>query len=159
MASNDFYEILGVSKNATEEEIRKSYKKLVIKYHPDRNKNPSASERFRKIQIAYEVLSNNTDRKKYDSFDEMNNSRHLKEMFMYYRELIIDICEKYDLHDKEKIEILSLFDPNDYVDELASGDIHAANYKLSSRIFEYIPQFFCHKIIQHASEYLYSWIY
>lgn len=159
MFTNDFYEILGVDKNTTREEIRKSYKKLVIKYHPDRNKNPSAAEKFRKIQIAYEVLSNDIDREKYDSFDEMNHSHHLKEMFVYYRELIIDVCEKYDLDDKEKTEILSLFDPNDYIDELVSGDIHAANYKLSSRIFEYIPQFLCHKIMQHTSKYLYSLIF
>lgn len=157
--SNDFYEILGVNKNATKDEIRKSYKKLVIRYHPDRNKNPSAPEKFRKIQIAYEVLSNDANREKYDSFDGMNHCHHLKEMFMYYRELIIDICEKYDLDDEEKEEILLLFNPNDYLDELSSNDIHAANYKLSSRIFEYIPKFFCRKIIKQTSNYLYDWIY
>ena len=154
MASNDFYDILGINKNATKEEIRKSYKRLIIKYHPDKNSNRFAPDKFRKIQIAYEVLSNDNDRKKYDLLDTMDQCWYLKEMFMYFRELIIDICDKYNLTNEEKTEILSLFNPNDYECELSSNDIDAANYKLSGRIFEYIPKFFCHKVAQR----LFDWI-
>lgn len=163
--TNDFYRILKVDKNATKEQIRKSYKKLVIKYHPDRNKDPGAEEKFRKIQIAYEILSKDTDREKYDALDKMFYGNHLKEMFMYYQELIIDLCEKYDLDERDREEILSLFNPDDYTYELSKNDIHAANYKLSTRVLEYIPIFLCKKIsetnpyLATGAQYIYNWIY
>ena len=59
MAKRDFYEILGVAKNATDDEIKKSYRKMAMKYHPDRNPGDSKSEeRFKELSEAYEVLSN-----------------------------------------------------------------------------------------------------
>ena len=67
MDNFDYYKILGVSKNATDEEIKKAYKKLAIKYHPDKNPgNKEAEEMFKKISAAYEVLSNKEKRQKYD---------------------------------------------------------------------------------------------
>jgi len=66
----DFYEILGVSKTATLDEIKKAYKKLALKYHPDKNKSASAEEQFKKISEAYAVLSDTDKRKKYDQFGE-----------------------------------------------------------------------------------------
>jgi molecular chaperone DnaJ len=69
MAKRDFYEILGVAKNASEEDIKKAYRKLAIKYHPDKNPNDkSAEEKFKEAAEAYEVLSNNDKRKRYDQF-------------------------------------------------------------------------------------------
>jgi molecular chaperone DnaJ len=65
----DYYEILGISKSATEAEIKKAYRKMAIKYHPDKNQgNKDAEERFKKISQAYEVLSDKNKRAQYDQF-------------------------------------------------------------------------------------------
>ncbi len=68
MKIKDYYKILGVSRNASQEEISKAYKKLVRKYHPDLNPgNKEAEEKFKEINEAYEVLSNPEKRKEYDA--------------------------------------------------------------------------------------------
>lgn len=65
----DYYEVLGVSKTATPDEIKKAYRKLAIKYHPDRNPdNKEAEDKFKEAAEAYEVLSNEEKRQKYDQF-------------------------------------------------------------------------------------------
>ena len=65
--SKDFYKVLGVSKDATEDDITKAYRKLARKYHPDLNKTKEAEERFKDISEAYDVLSNKEQRQKYDA--------------------------------------------------------------------------------------------
>lgn len=67
----DFYEILGVNRSASEDEIKRAYRKLAQKYHPDRNKGDKAAEtRFKGINAAYEVLSDKKKRQTYDQFGE-----------------------------------------------------------------------------------------
>ncbi len=64
----DYYEVLNVSKNASKKEIKRAYRKLALKYHPDRNKSPEAEEKFKEISEAYAVLSDNEKRMQYDQF-------------------------------------------------------------------------------------------
>ncbi len=69
MADRDYYEVLGVSKTATPEELKKAYRKLAVQYHPDRNPgNAEAEEKFKELAKAYEVLSDPDKRKRYDQF-------------------------------------------------------------------------------------------
>jgi molecular chaperone DnaJ len=69
MAKRDYYEVLGISKNATAEEIKKAYRKLAIQHHPDKNPdNPDAEDKFKEAAEAYEVLSNPEKRQRYDQF-------------------------------------------------------------------------------------------
>ncbi|KAJ1922152.1 mdj1 protein precursor [Mycoemilia scoparia] len=68
MSDGDFYKTLGVSKNATQAEIKKAYYQLAKKYHPDANKEEGAKEKFVKIQEAYDTLSDESKRKMYDQF-------------------------------------------------------------------------------------------
>lgn len=68
--ARDFYEILGVSRNADKEELKRAYRRLARKYHPDVNKEEGAEERFKEINQAYEVLSEPEMRARYDRFGE-----------------------------------------------------------------------------------------
>lgn len=62
----DYYKILGVQKTATTAQIKKAFRKLALKYHPDRSKDPNAADKFRKIAEAYEVLGDENKRRNYD---------------------------------------------------------------------------------------------
>nr|MDE7073736.1 DnaJ domain-containing protein [Odoribacter sp.] len=65
----DYYEVLGVAKNADAAEIKKAYRKLALQYHPDRNPgNKEAEEKFKEAAEAYDVLSNEEKRRRYDQF-------------------------------------------------------------------------------------------
>ena len=71
----DYYRVLGVEKGAGEEEVKKAYRKMALKFHPDKNKEPDAEERFKEIAEAYEVLSDADKRAAYDRFGEEGLSK------------------------------------------------------------------------------------
>ncbi len=89
--AEDYYKVLGVDKNATPEAIKKAYRKLALKFHPDKNPgNKEAGEKFKKISEAYAVLSNPEKRQQYDNFGSDNFSRQ------YSQE---DIFRGFDLNE------------------------------------------------------------
>jgi molecular chaperone DnaJ len=70
----DYYDILGVDEDASQDEIKKAYKKLAKKYHPDRNSDESSEDKFKEIGEAYAVLSDEEKREKYDQFRQYGNA-------------------------------------------------------------------------------------
>lgn len=68
MSKRDYYEVLGVDKGSSKEEIKKAYRKLARQYHPDVNKEPDAADKFKEAKEAYETLSNDQKRAQYDQF-------------------------------------------------------------------------------------------
>lgn len=68
--SKNYYEILGIAKNASEAEIKRAYRKLALQWHPDRNKGKEATEKFKEITKAYEVLSDSKKRQMYDQYGD-----------------------------------------------------------------------------------------
>ena len=74
MSKRDYYEILEVSRSATADEIKKSYRKIAIKYHPDKNPDDKASEdKFKEAAEAYEILGNDEKRRRYDQYGHQGN--------------------------------------------------------------------------------------
>ena len=67
-SKKDYYDVLSIQRSASKEEIKNSYRKLALQYHPDRNKSPGAEEKFKEISEAYAVLSDDEKRKRYDTY-------------------------------------------------------------------------------------------
>jgi molecular chaperone DnaJ len=67
-SKKDYYEVLSIQRSASKEDIKNSYRKLALQYHPDRNKSPGAEEKFKEISEAYAVLSDDEKRKRYDTY-------------------------------------------------------------------------------------------
>lgn len=99
MAKKDYYEILGVSRDASQEEIKRAYRRLAMKYHPDRNPgNKEAEEKFKEITEAYEVLSDPQKRARYDRYGHagvsgQTTSQHMniEDIFRHFSEIFGDM--------------------------------------------------------------------
>ena len=87
----NFYRILEINKNANKKEIRDSYKRLALKYHPDKNKSKEASDKFRDIQIAYETLY---DDKKRINYDLLSDSQKI-ELYNVFNEYFVSVSPEY----------------------------------------------------------------
>ena len=119
--SSDYYKVLGISKNASSDEIKKSYRKLAMKYHPDKNKNnkDEASEKFKKISEAYDVLSDNEKKRK----DFLNSVGGIEER------IFIEI-------DKEKIFAKPEDDTERTSDDGKASSVHFIHFHFSKSQIE-----------------------
>jgi len=86
LATKDFYELLGVTKTSTDDEIKKAYRKLALKFHPDKNQANKADEAFKKIAQAYDCLSNPEKKRKYDEYGSEEPEQHFQHYRQYYSE-------------------------------------------------------------------------
>jgi molecular chaperone DnaJ len=114
--SNDYYQILGVAKTASQEEIKKAYRKLAIKYHPDKNPgNKEAEEKFKELSQAYEILSDTGKRSQYDQFGHEAFSRSGARAGAGY--------EGFDFHDPSDIfrEVFGGAGGSGFFDEIFGG--------------------------------------
>lgn len=91
IAKKDYYDVLGLSKTATPEEIKKAYKRMAIKFHPDKNHSKHAEDAFKKISQAYQVLSDAEKRKFYDTYGTEEEARE-----QYYRQQHQEYYEDID---------------------------------------------------------------
>ncbi|MGE5073430.1 MAG: DnaJ domain-containing protein, partial [Anaerolineae bacterium] len=91
MAERDFYDVLGVGRNASDDEIKSAFRKLARQYHPDVNKEPDAEEKFKEVNEAYGVLSDREKRARYDRFgrEGLGNMGG-------YRDYTVDFADIFD---------------------------------------------------------------
>ncbi len=94
----DYYSTLGVSKGASQDEIKKAYRDLALKYHPDRNPSKEATERFKAINEAYAVLSNEDKRKQYDAYGPEGFSQRYTEQDIFRGSNIQDILKEMGIN-------------------------------------------------------------
>lgn len=98
MAAKDYYKILGVDKNATDDQIKKAYRKLALKYHPDHNKdNKGAEDKFKEISEAYAVLSDKEKRRQYDEFGSAGFQQRYSQEDIFQGFNFADILKEFGL--------------------------------------------------------------
>ncbi|XP_056242187.1 dnaJ homolog subfamily B member 9a [Seriola aureovittata] len=106
LAKKDYYDILGVPKDASERQIKKAFHRLAMKYHPDKNKSPDAEVRFREIAEAYETLSDETRRREYNQFGDTSaystQGRHTQGTHQPFSFNFDDIFKDFDIYSQNR---------------------------------------------------------
>jgi DnaJ-class molecular chaperone len=125
----NFYEMLNIESTASQKEIKTSYNKLVLKYHPDKNINTDTTEKFRDIHMAYEVLSNTEKRKEYDNLNIIQQSEFYDSLKDYFE-------DKFPAHAKfwKKIIKKTYGSESDFKSDLNNLDFSAIFNKITSKI-------------------------
>ena len=90
-SKRDYYDVLGIEKSSSKDEIKSKYRKLALQFHPDRNKDPSAEGRFKEISEAYAVLSDDEKRKRYDRYGHVGTDEAFRGSEANFEEVFKDI--------------------------------------------------------------------
>ena len=110
MAKLDYYDLLGLSRDASQEEIKSAFRKLAFKYHPDRNRRPDAEEKFKEVSEAYAVLSDPEKRHQYDASGFEGINKQYKQEDIFNRKNFQEVFSEFG------------FDTNDLLNRLFGGD-------------------------------------
>jgi len=98
-SKQDYYVTLGISRDASQEEIKNAYRKLALQYHPDRNRSPDAEEKFKEVSEAYAILSDSEKRQQYDALGSEGIKKQYKQEDIYNRQNFQDIFSEFGFDD------------------------------------------------------------
>ncbi|MCL5433677.1 MAG: molecular chaperone DnaJ [Candidatus Marsarchaeota archaeon] len=133
MSDNDYYKILGIKKDASIDEIKRKYRELALKYHPDRNKDKNAEENFKKINEAYAVLSDPEKRRNYDTFGPEGFNKRFSEEDIFRGFDINDILKDFGFNfESDSNNIFDIFGFGQNFDRNQSKNIDVGNDLLTS---------------------------
>jgi curved DNA-binding protein CbpA len=126
MENNNLYNILELNKNATQYEIKKKFKMLALKYHPDKNKEKDANEKFNQIRVAYEILSDPDKKLKYDNMVDSKKKNFTDTIFLFIKE----ITNPKTIH--------NMMTRPDIMQDIKDGNINKIAQKLIQKILDNI---------------------
>ncbi|CAG2100576.1 unnamed protein product [Medioppia subpectinata] len=101
VSAKDYYQLLGVGRDATDREIKKAFRKLAVVYHPDKNKAKDAEDKFRDIAKAYEVLSDADKRRRYDQFGDEGDGAGSGGQHFNFNDFFKDFDQHFSFHSHE----------------------------------------------------------
>ena len=124
--NDNLYNILELKNDATIENIKQNFKRLALKYHPDKNKSINANEKFNQIRIAYEILSNNDKKEKYDKMTLKKQKNFIEILFSFIKEIT------------NPITIHNIVSSNDILIDIKNGNINKIAQKMIHKILDNI---------------------
>lgn len=125
-SETDLYSILELNKNSSLVEIKQNFKKLALKYHPDKYKHKDANEKFNKIRVAYEILSNPNKKEKYDNMIEPKKKHFINKILLFLREIT------------DPLTLNNLIVKIDLTDDIKNGNIGIIANKIIQKLLDEI---------------------